>query len=329
MTSPTDQSTHDGPLAGLTKGLTLAALGTAVVAYLLGFIAGPIAQTGGVTGALTLGGGLLAGAALLPRLSRLLAPAAVIAAVGALQTLLWLVAGPQSATVVTILVLLLVVIEAGVLIGVLLIRHGVIKSSGSGAPAAQPGTWPGAAYGQPAQQFQQQSQFAPNPYPASGATPYPANPYPQSPYPGPAYPAPQNQQQAQQGYQNPPAQYPAPGQYPAHAQQPDQYGAPQYGAPQYGQQQSAPAGWQGQGYAQSPGGYGGYPEQTGPPQPPGAQPAQQHTEAIERPPAETGADETSYTPSTQPGHQPEADPATPTRQLEAPSDADDRPGRSD
>jgi hypothetical protein len=246
MTNPTDESSHTGPLVGSVRGLAMAALALAVVNYLLGFVDGVYQLAFGLPGALLVGGGLLCGAALLPRLSGLLAPATVIAVVGVLQALLWAAAGPQVIGPVLIIVLLLGVFEAVAAACALLIRHGVIDGPSSDRAGWRTRSAMGNAFGQPAPgQFGSGAQGGPSAPGPGGAAPggqYAASPYPVAPYPGSPY--------GGSWYQG--AQYQQGGQY-APGHQGGQYAGTPYGG-------SAPGGWSGPGYGQSPAGYGGYPQ---------------------------------------------------------------------
>jgi len=72
---------------GLGRVGALVAAGLAVLIYLLGFTDGVSTLISALPGAMLVGGGLLAAVSVLPRTRWLLAPAVVVAVVGALQVL--------------------------------------------------------------------------------------------------------------------------------------------------------------------------------------------------------------------------------------------------
>jgi hypothetical protein len=120
--------------------LTAAALGLLI--YLLGFV-GEVSVTSSFGGPLLVGGGLLAGVAVLPRVGRVLAAATVLVLTGTLL-LVQLVIG-IGAQPVLIVALAVAVLEAAAVFGALLLDSGVI-GAGSGRsrgrshpPAAQAG----------------------------------------------------------------------------------------------------------------------------------------------------------------------------------------------
>jgi hypothetical protein len=128
-----------GQLPPLARALVLVAAALAMVIYLLGFV-GEVSVTSSFGGPLLVGGGLLAGVAVLPRVGRVLAPAAVLTGTGALF-LLQLAIGigwPPVVLVATVLALA----EAAAVVGALLLDNGLA----AGRPAPYP---PGAGLGAP------------------------------------------------------------------------------------------------------------------------------------------------------------------------------------
>jgi hypothetical protein len=178
--------------------LGVAALG--VVIYLLSFVEAGL--SGSLIGFLLLGGGLLAGAALLPKVGRVLVPSTVIVITGTLFLLQAVAQGGSSTTAIVALVLAF--LQSAAAIGAVLLDAGLVK-----APAPRPRAPQG--YGQPGGYGQ---------YPPGYGQPGGYGQYgPQQGYP-------------QQGYGAP--GYGQPGQY----GQQQGYGQPGYGAPGgYGQQQ--------------------------------------------------------------------------------------------
>jgi Family of unknown function (DUF5336) len=185
----------------------LGAAGLGVVIYVLGFVE-PGLSSGSLIPFLLLSGGLLAGAVLLPKVGRVLVPAAVIVVTGTLF-LLQDVAGGGASTI-AIVALVLAFLQSVAVIGAVLLDAGLVK-----APAPRPSPPPG--YGQP------------------GA-------YGQYP-PGYGQPGGYGQYGAQQGYGQQGYGAPGYGQPGQYGQQPG-YGQQQgYGAPGgYGQQQPQ-GGW--------------------------------------------------------------------------------------
>jgi hypothetical protein len=196
----------DAQLApGLARLLALIGAGLGVVIYLLGFF-GESGLTTSLTGPLLLGGGLLAGAAVLPKVGRVLVPAGVLAAVGTL-ILLQVVADGGTSTLV-IVALVLAFLETVAIIGAVLLDAGIIT-----APAPRPS--------QPAGYGQQQYGAYPQGYGQQG--------YGQPGYGG------------QQGYGQPGYGQPGYGQQPPQYGAQPGYGQPTggqqgYGQPGYGQQ---------------------------------------------------------------------------------------------
>lgn len=153
--SSTDHQLAPGP----ARLLALAAAALVVVVYILGFF-DELTFTGGLAGALIIGGGLLAGAAVLPRTGRVLLPAAVLLVTGTLQLLQGVggalgqeFGGPSAVQVVG---LVLAFLAAAAAVGALLLDAGLVK-----APARRPSTPStpqygggqyGGGYGQPGQQ---------------------------------------------------------------------------------------------------------------------------------------------------------------------------------
>jgi hypothetical protein len=180
--------------------LVLAAAGLGVVLYLLGFVEAGL--SGSFLGFLLLGGGLLAGAALLPKAGRVLVPATVIVLTGALFLLQAVAQGGASSTAIIALVLAL--LQAVAALGAVLLDAGLVK-----APAPRPREPQG--YGQ-----------------QGGYGQYP---------PGYGQPGGYGQYGGQPGYGQPGYGGPGYGQPGQYGQQPG-YGQPGYGAPGgYGQQQ--------------------------------------------------------------------------------------------
>lgn len=190
---------QDGPqlAPGPARMLVLGAAGLALVIYVLGFV--ELGLSNSLMGFLLLGGGLLAGTAVLPRAGRVLVPAAVAVVTGTLQLLQAALGGEASTTLIVILVLAF--LESVAVIGAVLLDAGLVK-----APARRPSAVPG--YGQP-----------------GGYGQYP---------PGYGQPGGYGQYGAPQGYGQPgygASGYGQPGQYGQQG-----YGQPGYGTPGYGQQ---------------------------------------------------------------------------------------------
>ncbi|MBW0116473.1 DUF5336 domain-containing protein [Pseudonocardia abyssalis] len=150
MTQQPESSTTAAPKThqlapGPARLLALGAAALVVVIYILGFF-DEFTFTGSLAGALVIGGGLLAGAAVLPKVGRVLVPAVVLLATGTLQ-LLQAVTGTAGQEfgdgpgAVLIVGLVLSFIALALAVGALLMDAGIIK-----APAPRPATPPG--YGQ-------------------------------------------------------------------------------------------------------------------------------------------------------------------------------------
>jgi Family of unknown function (DUF5336) len=217
------------PRSGRATELALVAAGLGFVVYLLGFVDDVGSRS--LIVPLLLGGGLLAGSVALPTVSaRVLAPAAVTTATGALLMLQAVVGGTNSAVAVGALVLAL--LEAAAAAGAALLHAGVVQSRPRHRKAATP---PYAGYpapgqpaqgypaqGQPAQGYPAQGQpaqgYAPQGYPAFPGQQYPGQPYPGSyaGHPGEPY----------QG-----DQYAGEHAYAQHARYGTQYGVPGYPPP--------------------------------------------------------------------------------------------------
>ncbi len=205
--APSSESTASAAEAsqlapGPARLLVLAAAGLGLVIYVLGFV--EVGLSGSLIGFLLLGGGLLAGAAVLPKVGRVLVPAAVIVVTGTLFLLQAVAEGGASTTAIIALVLAL--LESVAVIGAVLLDAGLVK-----APAPRPRAPQG--YGQPGAYGQYPPGYGqPGGYGQYGA---------------------QQQGYPQQGFGGP-AGYGQPGQY---GQQPG-FGQPGYNAPGgYGQQQ--------------------------------------------------------------------------------------------
>lgn len=116
----------------------LATTGLGLVIYVLSFV--ELGLSGSLIGFLLLGGGLLAGAALLPKVGRVLVPAAVVVVTGTLFLLQAVAQGGASTT--AIIALVLAFLQAVAVIGAVLLDAGLVK-----APAPRPRAPQG--YGQP------------------------------------------------------------------------------------------------------------------------------------------------------------------------------------
>ena len=208
----TSPARSDAQLApGPARLLALVAAGLGVVVYLFGFFA----QFGIITtllGPLLVGGGLLVGASVLPKVGKVLLPGAVAVTVGMLMLLQAVVGGGASTTVVVALVVAF--LEAATAVGAVLLDAGIVT-----APAPRPKA-PGHE-----QQFPG----------------YPQQGYAQPGY-GPGYP----QQGSQPGYSQP--GYGPQGSQPGYGQ--PGYGAPQYGTQPPAYDRPAPYGQPG--YGQQP-----------------------------------------------------------------------------
>jgi Family of unknown function (DUF5336) len=154
------------PAAGTVRLLALGAAGLGIVIYLLGFFAGAGLATG-VIGPLLVGGGLLAGATVLPKAGRVLLPGGIAVTVGTLLLLQAVAAGGASA--IEVVALVLAFLQAVAAVGAVLLDEGIIT-----APAPRPKAPPHVA---------QPAGFGPPP----GQPPYGQPPYGQFPYgqPGP------------------------------------------------------------------------------------------------------------------------------------------------
>ena len=193
----------DGQLApGPARLAVLAAAGLGILIYLLGFL--DLGFANSLVGALLLGGGLLAGAAVLPKTGRVVVPAAVVVTTGFLLFLQLVTDGGASAT--TIIALVLAFLQCVAAVGAVLLEGGLVK-----APAPRPSTPSGYAqppgYGSPQGYGQQGGYGQYTPPPGYGQQP---------------------------GYAAPPGY----GQY---GGQQGGYGQPGYGPGGFGQQ--APGGW--------------------------------------------------------------------------------------
>jgi Family of unknown function (DUF5336) len=203
---PASTASEEPQLApGPARLLVLATAGLGVVIYVLGFV--ETGLSGSLIGFLLLGGGLLAGAALLPKVGRVLVPAAVTVVTGTLFLLQAVAQGGASTT--AIIALLLAFLQAVAVIGAVLLDAGLVK-----APAPRPRAEQG--YGQPGGYGQ---------YPPGYGQPGGYGQY-----------GPQQGYGQQQGYGAP--GYGQPGQPGQYGQQQPGYGQPGYGAPGgFGQQQ--------------------------------------------------------------------------------------------
>ncbi|MGH3614712.1 MAG: DUF5336 domain-containing protein [Pseudonocardia sp.] len=141
---PKDHQLAPGP----ARLLVLIAAGLALVIYVLGF-AEDLGLGSLLAGPLVLAGGLLAGAAVLPRVGRVLVPAAVAATVGTLL-LLQGVTGTTGAPTMMIIALVLSFLLVAAVVAAVLLDAGILTM-----PARRPSPPPGhqqpgyGAYGQP------------------------------------------------------------------------------------------------------------------------------------------------------------------------------------
>jgi Family of unknown function (DUF5336) len=159
------EKARSGPVAELA----LVAGGLGLAGYLLGFVA-ELGAGAGLTGALLLGGGLLAASSVLPGVgTRILVPAAVATVTGALLLLQTVVGGRDSALAIAVLVLALLAAAAAA--GAALLDVGVLH-----APAPRPKAKP-----QRPAPVKQQAPVFPG-YPQQPA--FPGQQYPGQPYPG-------------------------------------------------------------------------------------------------------------------------------------------------
>ena len=117
-------------LSGPARVLVLVAAGLAMVIYLLGFF-GQVSVTASFGGPLLIGGGLLAGTAVLPRSGRVLAPAAVLVVTGTL--LLAQLATSVGGLSIVVAVLLLALVQSAAVVGAVLLDAGLVRP-----PAARP-----------------------------------------------------------------------------------------------------------------------------------------------------------------------------------------------
>ncbi len=152
-TSTVAATSTDAQLApGPARLLALGAAALALVIYVLGFFDTDSFVTTSPTGAFIIGGGLLVGAAVLPKVGRVLLPGVVLILVGTLQFLQALTGstssefggGPGAIFVVSLVLSFLVL---GLALGALLLHLGIVK-----VPAPRPSTPPGyggySGYGQ-------------------------------------------------------------------------------------------------------------------------------------------------------------------------------------
>jgi hypothetical protein len=225
-----EQATGNGPapLEGPARTLVMVGAGLALVVYLLGFFSPLSSLLFGP--ALLLAGGLLAAAALLPRVAgKVLVPGAVLAVVGFLSLVQVGVAASQVAVGgIEIVALVLAFLEAAALGGAVLMEAGLVSMPARKSQSQQ-------GYGQQYGPYGQQYGGYPPPGQGGG--------YVQQPGPGGQYgygwspqgPPPQGQYGPPQGYEGGPWGQPQPG-----AQQGPQPGPQGQPAPQ------GPPGQQGQ-----------------------------------------------------------------------------------
>ncbi|GAA2664233.1 MULTISPECIES: DUF5336 domain-containing protein [Actinosynnema] len=225
--APQQQPSPAQPASGpnLKLILPLAAVGLAVVAYLLAFADGVYASSDYLLIA-----GALAALPLLVPTFKSLPVAAILSVVATLQVLQATVKTPLSVSAMQIIVLIIALLQAAAIVFALLLELGVVKMEPKPASPygqGQPGGWnpQSGAFpqqpGQPAQPGQPQAQPA---QPAQPAQQYgvPSGSFPQQ------SPAPQQQPNAPQptSYLSQPGQFGQPG------QQPGQPPAGGYGQPQ-------------------------------------------------------------------------------------------------
>jgi hypothetical protein len=177
------QASPDAPpsAAGTIRLLALGAAGLGIVIYLLGFVGGAGLATG-VIGPLLVGGGLLAGATVLPKAGRVLLPGGIAVTVGMLLLLQAVAAG--GASTIEVVALVLAFLQAVAAVGAVLLDEGIVT-----APAPRPKAPPHVA---PPVGFGPQ----PGPYgqPPYGQFPYgQPPPYGYGPQPGYGQPAPVQQ----------------------------------------------------------------------------------------------------------------------------------------
>jgi hypothetical protein len=210
---PTSTAPAGGRLApGPARLLALLAAGLGLIIYLLGFFE-DLGIATLLAGPLVVGGGLLAGAAVLPKVGRVLVPAAVAVTTGTLLLLQLVTAGGAPAT--AILALVLAFLQTASVIVAVLLDAGLVT-----APTPRPS--------------------APSGYPQHGYGGYPQGYGQQGGYG--QYGGPQAGYGQQPGYGGQPG-YGQPGQY--GTPQGGGYGQPGYGAQpsSYGQQAPAPGSW--------------------------------------------------------------------------------------
>jgi len=139
---PAHQNTGEpGVLSGPARSCALVSAGLAVAIYLLGFADNLALAT--LAWALVLGGGLLAGAAALPRSGRLLVPATVASVLGTLLLLQDVLNTPAAQTVLVVATVLAFVVAAVAAVGTLF-ATGLVAP-----PQARPRGYPAPGYGYP------------------------------------------------------------------------------------------------------------------------------------------------------------------------------------
>lgn len=251
--SPPAQQQQPGPTnspsggPGLSKILAIAAGGLGLVIYILSFTDGAGGYLRDLVGVLLLGGGLLAGASVLPKAPATLLPGTVVALTGALFLLVSVTKGPSfldlpgvvgGTPALAVVAIILALLESAACVAAVLLDAGLVKMAMTprpsrmpqrawgpvaGAPpqGAYPGGYPGAVGppgGQPAGGWPGPGAYpgGPGGYPgAAGGYPGVAGGYPGGPggYPGVAsgYPG------AASGYPGAPGSQPGgagPGGYP-------------------------------------------------------------------------------------------------------------------
>jgi hypothetical protein len=201
-TTPGDHQLEPGP----ARLLALAGAGLAVVFAVLGFFDSSFGFILPAFSSLVIGGGLLAGTAVLPKVGRVLVPAAVAATTGALQFLVFVIGNGGSGILIAAVVVAFLV--AVVVVGATLLDTGIVKAP-EPRPTPPPGYGQPSGYGQYPQGYGQQAGYGQYPQQGYGQQSYGGQQppgYGQQGQPGGQYGGQQGYgQQQQQGY--PPAGY--------------------------------------------------------------------------------------------------------------------------
>jgi hypothetical protein len=156
---------------GTARLLALAAAALGVLVFIIGFFAPVVSTT------FLLGGGLLVGASVLPKVGRVLLPGAVIVVTGALGQLQTITGG--GATAAEVIGLIVAILQAGAAVGAYLLDAGII-SQPAPRPAYGGQPWPQQGYNGPPPGYGGGPGFGPQPgYGAPG--PGPAQGFPPPP----------------------------------------------------------------------------------------------------------------------------------------------------